>query len=85
MRKPDSVEFHRSFLPIHYPTPPTLNWGRYLSTKFGKMLRTLVKNNAGFLLVVASEVFFAFMHASVKVLMTEGESAIPVLEVLFYN
>lgn len=49
------------------------------------MLRTFVKNNAGLLLIVASEVFYAFMHASVKVLMTEGQAAIPVLEVLRYD
>lgn len=49
------------------------------------MLRTFVKNNAGLLLIVASEVFYAFMHASVKVLMTEGQPAIPVLEVLCYD
>ncbi len=48
------------------------------------MLRALVKNNAGLLLIVASEVFYAFMHASVKVLTSEGESVIPILEVRFY-
>jgi len=49
-----------------------------------RMLRALVKNNAGLLLIVASEVFYAFMHASVKVLTSEGESVIPILEVRFY-
>lgn len=48
------------------------------------MLRVLVKNNAGLLLIVASEVFYAFMHASVKVLSSEGESVIPISEVRPY-
>jgi hypothetical protein len=48
------------------------------------MQRALVKNNAGLLLIVASEVFYAFMHASVKVLTSNGESVIPVSEVRFY-
>ena len=47
------------------------------------MLRALVKNNAGLLLVVASEIFFAFMNLSVKVLTTEGDSGVSVLEVFF--
>ncbi len=51
------------------------------------MLRALIKNNAGLLLVVASEVFYALMNVSVKVLTThwEEELQVPVLEVLFYN
>ena len=48
------------------------------------MPRGLVKNNAGLLLVVASEVFFAFMNLSVKVLMT-GEPEVSILEVTFYH
>ncbi|KAF8342493.1 integral membrane protein DUF6 [Amanita rubescens] len=47
------------------------------------MLRALVKNNAGLLLVVASEAFYVFMRASVKVLTSEGGSAIPISEVRF--
>ena len=47
------------------------------------MLRALVKNNAGLLLIVASEAFYVFMRASVKVLTSEGGSAIPVSEVRF--
>ncbi len=45
------------------------------------MIRALVKNNAGLPLVVASEVSFAFMNVSVKVLTAEGESKVSVLEV----
>ena len=48
------------------------------------MLRSLIQSNAGLFLVVASEVFFAFMNTSVKVLTT-GESEVPVFEVLFYR
>jgi len=46
------------------------------------MLRALVKNNAGLLLVVASEVFFVFMNVSVKVLTTDGESEVSILEII---
>jgi hypothetical protein len=45
------------------------------------MLRAFIQSNAGLFLVVASEVFFASMNASVKVLTT-GESEVPVFEVL---
>ncbi|KAF8634363.1 hypothetical protein AX14_010664, partial [Amanita brunnescens Koide BX004] len=45
------------------------------------MLRSLIQSNAGLLLVVASEVFFAFMNVSVKVLTT-GESEVPVFEII---
>ena len=48
------------------------------------MLRALIQNNAGFLLVVASEVFFAFMNVSVKILTT-GESEVPLFEVFTYR
>lgn len=51
------------------------------------MLRALIKNNAGLLLIVASEVFYALMNVSVKVLTThwQEELQVPVLEVFFYN
>ncbi|KAF8723817.1 hypothetical protein AX14_009144 [Amanita brunnescens Koide BX004] len=45
------------------------------------MLRAFIQSNAGLLLVVASEVFFASMNASVKVLTT-GESEVPVFEII---
>ena len=47
------------------------------------MLRALIKNNAGLLLVVISEVFHAVMNISVKILMThwQEELQVPVLEV----
>lgn len=48
------------------------------------MLRAIVKNNAGLLLVVASEVFYVFARASVKVLTSQGESVIPITEVRPY-
>jgi len=48
------------------------------------MLRALIKNNAGLLLVVASEVFYALMNVSVKVLTThwQEELQVPVLEII---
>lgn len=48
------------------------------------MLQAFIQNNAGLLLVVASEVFFAFMNLCVKVLTT-GESEVPLFEVLTYR
>lgn len=47
------------------------------------MLRAFIRSNAGLLLIVASEVFYAFMNLSVKILTT-GESEVPLLEVLTY-
>ena len=48
------------------------------------VLRALIWSNAGLLLVVASEVFYAFMNVAVKILTT-GESEVPLFEVLTYR
>lgn len=48
------------------------------------VLRALIRSNAGLLLVVASEVFYAFMNVAVKILTT-GESEVPLFEVLTYR
>ena len=44
------------------------------------MLQALIRSNAGFLLVVASEVFIVFMNVSVKIL-----TEVPLFEVLTYR
>ena len=44
------------------------------------MLQALIRSNAGFLLVVASEVFIVFMNVSVKIL-----TEVPLFEVLAYR
>ncbi|KAF8634734.1 hypothetical protein AX15_000746 [Amanita polypyramis BW_CC] len=45
-------------------------------------LHGIVENNAGLLLIVAAEAFYAFMNVSVKVLTTGGAD-VPILEILF--
>ena len=66
--------------PARVPLRLILEVGRYIFNETENMLRSLIQSNAGLLLVVASEVFFAFMNVSVKVLTT-GESEVPVFEV----
>ena len=48
------------------------------------VLRALIRSNAGLLLVVAYEVFYAFMNVAVKILPT-GEAEVPLIEVLTYR
>ncbi|KAF8333674.1 drug/metabolite transporter superfamily, partial [Amanita rubescens] len=49
------------------------------------MLRALIKNNAGLFLIVASEVFYALMNVSVKVLTThwQEELQVPIVTYVF--